>query len=147
MHKHKEQSQQKVQKRNIHSSGFKNKFAVSSVEQAMLRIREGMTLQQQAHVFHKEGRSFLDRGDIQGALECNSEALSLNPTAAYYVSRATCYKMQQKFSEAYFDYSYAIRLEPESASLYCQRGLCVARLDRPTLAMEDLDEACRVHFY
>ena len=124
---------------------MKKKFVSSSLEQAMSKVREGMTVQQQAHVFHKEGKLFFERGDVQGALECINEAIALNPSPSYYVSRAGCHKQLQKFTDAYFDYSFAIRLEPESGSLYCQRGLCLARLERLTLAIEDLDEACRVN--
>jgi len=102
-----------------------------------------MTTQQQAHVFHKEGKTYFDAGDMQGALECFSVAISLNPMSVYYVNRAACYKNLNKHTEAFFDYSFAIRLEPESGSLYCQRGLCAAKLERLTLALEDLDEACR----
>lgn len=113
------------------------------VEQAAQRVKEGMTTQQQAHVFHKEGKSYFDAGDMQGALECFNISISLNPMAVYYVNRAACYKNLNKHTEAYFDYSFAIRLEPESGALYCQRGLCAAKLERLTLALEDLDEACR----
>mmetsp|Transcript_4032 Transcript_4032/g.4125 ORF Transcript_4032/g.4125 Transcript_4032/m.4125 type:complete len:852 (-) Transcript_4032:143-2698(-) len=128
------------------------KLSSSSLEHASLRVKEGMTAQQQAHVFHKEGKNYFDSGDIQGALECFNVAISLNSMSVYYVNRAACHKHLNKHTEAYFDYSFAIRLEPESGSLYCHRGLCAAKLDRLTLAVEDLDEACRIeplplHFY
>eukprot|EP01041_Mallomonas_annulata_P002524 gene2524-4908_t len=124
----------------------------ASVEQAALRVKDGMTFQQQAHVYHREGKAFFDNGDVQGALDCFNVAISLNPLAVFYINRAACHKQLQKFTEAYFDYSFAIRLEPESGSYYCQRGLCSAKLQKLTLALEDLDDACRMdpiplHFY
>jgi tetratricopeptide (TPR) repeat protein len=118
---------------------------ISKFQQVTLQIKEGMTLQQQAYVYHKEGKNFLDIGDILVALECFNQAISLGPTPTFYVNRASCNKQLKKFSDAYFDYSFAIRLDPESGSLYCQRGLCLAKLNKLSLAFEDLNEACRVY--
>jgi tetratricopeptide (TPR) repeat protein len=45
------------------------------------------------------------------------------------------------YNEAYFDYCYMIRLQPEDGSIYCSRGLCLAKLKKYTMAYEDLDNA------
>jgi tetratricopeptide (TPR) repeat protein len=42
-------------------------------------------------------------------------------------------------SEAYFDYSYMIRQHPEDGSNYCNRGLCLAKMKKFSMAIEDLD--------
>ena len=49
--------------------------------------------------------------------------------------------MLDMYNEAYFDYCYMIRLQPEDGSIYCSRGLCLAKLKKLTMAYEDLDTA------
>ena len=130
-----------------HNNGpaaHKKLIGSQKVQEASQRIKEGMTVQQQAYIFHKEGRQFFDTGDIKGALDCFNMAISLNPMTVFYINRAACHKHSHQYTEAYFDYSFAIRLEPESGTLYCQRGLCLAKLERLTLAIDDLTEACKV---
>ena len=45
------------------------------------------------------------------------------------------------YNEAYFDYSYNVRLQPEDGGHYCNRGLSLSKLKKFSLALEDLDTA------
>jgi tetratricopeptide (TPR) repeat protein len=58
--------------------------------------------------------------------------------------RATAYKSLNMYTEAYYDYSFLIRLEHTNGTHYCSRGLCCAKLKRLALALEDLDTALEV---
>jgi len=49
--------------------------------------------------------------------------------------------MLDMYNEAYFDYCYMIRLQPEDGSHFCSRGLCLSKLKKYSLALEDLDSA------
>lgn len=94
----------------------------------------------------------MDGGDFQGAVDCLNEAISYNPNVTLFNTRAQCHKMLDMYEEAYFDYSYTIRLESEVGSHFCARGLCLSKLKKLGMAMEDLDVAiqldpCPAHYY
>ena len=55
----------------------------------------------------------MDNGNFAAAIECLNEAISTNPhNSNTFAARASCYKSIQMFAEAYFDYSFLIKLEP-----------------------------------
>jgi Flp pilus assembly protein TadD len=55
----------------------------------------------------------MENGNFAAAIECLSEAISINPhNCNIFLARASCYKSIQMFAEAYFDYSFLIKLEP-----------------------------------
>lgn len=113
--------------------------------QALSHVKEFMTDSQKAHILLREGKIYVENGDYTGAIECFNEAVSLNPTiVSIYTSRANAHKALYKFKEAYFDYSFAIRLEPDCGSHYCSRGLCLVKLKKLSMALEDLDYACQL---
>lgn len=57
--------------------------------------------------------------------------------------RACCFQKLHKWTEAYFDYCFAIQMEPETGSYYSMRGLCLAKLQKVDMAIEDLTLACK----
>lgn len=57
--------------------------------------------------------------------------------------RACCYQKLHKWTEAYFDYCFAIQMEPETGSYYSMRGLCLGKLQKVDMAIEDLTLACK----
>jgi tetratricopeptide (TPR) repeat protein len=123
----------------------KNKQAPSqALVQAMTLVKDFMTDSQKALILLREGKLYFDAGDIRGALECFSEGISFNPSVTLFNQRAACHKALEMYSEAYFDYSYNIRIEPEVGAHYCSRGLCLARLKKLSLALEDMDLA--IHY-
>lgn len=61
-----------------------------------------------------------------------------------FIQRAACHKFNLMWTEAYFDYSFAIRMEPDNGTLYCLRGICLAKLKKVAMAIEDLDLSCKV---
>ena len=51
--------------------------------------------------------------NFAAAIECLNEAVSINPhNNNIYLARASCYKSIHMYAEAYFDYSFLIKLEP-----------------------------------
>ena len=114
---------------------------------AFFDIKDYMTEQQKTAVFIKEGKKLMDEAEYTDALECFDEAISMNPqyTITYNI-RAFCHKNLHMFSEAYFDYSFLIRLEPFNGSHYCARGLCCVKLKRITLALKDFDTSIEVSY-
>lgn len=95
----------------------------------------------------------MDTGDLRGAIDCFNEGISFNPNAvSLYNMKAACHKALEMHTEAYFDYSFTIRLEPDVGAHYCARGLCLARLKKASMAIEDLDVAVQLdpspaHYY
>ncbi len=119
-----------------------NKNAPSpALLQALSQVKDFMTDSQKALILLREGKNCFDNGDIRGALDCFNEGISYNPSVTLFNLRAACHKMMEMFSEAYFDYSFNIRIEPDNGQHYCNRGLCLARLKKMSLALEDLDLA------
>lgn len=109
--------------------------------QALGHVKDFMTDTQKSLILLREGRILFDAGDIKNSLECFSEAISFNPSVTLFNMRATCFKLLDLYSEAYFDYSYNIRLEPEVGAHYCNRALCLAKLKKLIPAIEDLNLA------
>lgn len=125
----------------------------AAMEYCSHHVKEFMSDSQKAHTYNKCGKTLMEKnGDYHGAIECFNEAVNCNPIVATYTLRAAAHKSLNKWTEAYFDYSFAIRLEPEVASHFCHRGMCLTKLKRIPLAVEDMDQACALeaiplHFY
>jgi tetratricopeptide (TPR) repeat protein len=113
----------------------------TALSQAMNHVKEFMTDSQKALILLREGKIFMDASDFKGAIECFNEGISLNPSVSLFNMKAACHKSMDLYTEAYFDYSYTIRLEPDVGSHYCSRGLCLAKLKKASMAIEDLDIA------
>ena len=127
------------------STRGKDKAVSPAMLEASNHVKDFMTDNQKALTYMKVGKMLMDKdGNFLGAIEVLSEGISCNPGASLFTTRATAHKSVNKWSEAYFDYCYAIRLEPESHSFYCSRGLCLAKLKRYTLSIEDLDSAINI---
>lgn len=112
-----------------------------AVQQALSHVKDFMTDVQKSFIMMREGRTMFDNGHFQDALECFNEAISFHPSVALFNMRAACHKQLEMYNEAYFDYSYNIRLEPEVGVHYCSRGLCLAKIKKLSLAIEDLNLA------
>ena len=123
----------------------KTPSASPSLIRAMMHVKEFMTDSQKSLILLREGKNEVDRGELGGAIDVFNYAISINPLlASLYVLRAHCHKSLDMWMEAYFDWSYAIRLEPDSGAHYCSRALILSKLKRITLALEDADLAIEV---
>jgi hypothetical protein len=109
---------------------------------ALLRIVRGLTMEQQSQVLMLQGKAYAEKGDFDPAFECYNRAISLHIDVANFVIRAQAYEKCFMWSEAYFDYSFAIRLDPGAGVLFGHRGQCLARLGKLDLALEDLTRCC-----
>lgn len=121
------------------------RFISPSLQQAMTHVKDFMTDPQKAHILYRESKIYYESENYQGSIDCLCKAVSFNPSAiSLYVLRASCHKALFKWTEAYFDYSFAIRLEPENGSHFCNRGMCLSKLKKIEMGLEDLDTACRL---
>ena len=124
-----------------------------AMQYCSLHVKEFMSDAQKANSYLKCGKAFMEKqGDYLAAIECFNEGINWNPIVSLYTFRAAAHKSLNMWTEAYFDYSFAIRMEPENGSFFCQRGMCLTKLKRIALAVEDLDQACTftptpLHFY
>jgi len=102
----------------------------AAMQEASQHVKDFMTENQKALAYLKVGKQLSDRGVFRGALECYTEGISNNPSATLFNARAQAYKSLNMWSEAYFDYSYAIRIEPgpASAGYYCSRGMVLGKM-------------------
>ncbi len=140
----KKQDSQLSQTSQVHKLSDVGKPMSSALSLAMTHVKEFMTDSQKSMVLLREGKLFMDSGDFRGAIDCFNEGISFNPSVTLFNMKAACHKSLDMFSEAYFDYSYTIRLEPEVGSHYCSRGLCLAKLKKVSMAIEDLDIAVQL---
>lgn len=115
-----------------------------NVNAVITRLTKGLTAEQQSFALLKQGRLYLDQDDYDNAIEVLNKAITLNVSIANFIARASCYERLQCWTEAYFDYSFAIRLEPENGILYGHRGLCLAKLKKYDIAIDDLSKCVRV---
>ncbi len=112
---------------------------------ALASLKDNMTDSQKGHTLLKEAKAYADNDNFLSAIEIIGEAINFSPTiVSLYTVRANCYKSLHQYSNAYFDYSYCIRLEPENGSYYCSRGLILCKTKRFLLALEDLDYAIKI---
>ena len=55
----------------------------------------------------------MEVSNFSAAIECLNEAISINPhNSNLFLARASCHKSLQMHTDAYFDYSFLIKLEP-----------------------------------
>lgn len=123
-----------------------------ALAQAMNHVKDFMTDSQKASILAREGKLIMDAGDIKGAIECFNEGISYNPIVSLFSLRATAHKLLEMFTEAYYDYSYNIRLEPENGVHYCNRGMCLSKMKKIAMALEDFEVAIQydpspTHYY
>jgi tetratricopeptide (TPR) repeat protein len=128
------------------------KIMSPALAQALGQVKDFMTDSQKASIIAREGKIIMDAGDLRGAIDCFNEGISLNPTVTLFSLRATAHKLLEMYTEAYFDYSYNIRLEPENGVHYCNRGLCLSKLKKVAMALEDFEVAIQfdpspTHYY
>jgi tetratricopeptide (TPR) repeat protein len=112
-----------------------------AMREASLAVKDFMTDNQKALTYLKVAKQLMERQEYRGAIELLSEAASLNPTASIFTTRATAYKALNLWQEAYFEYSYAIRLEPTNGSFFSFRALCATKLNKVGLALADMEQS------
>ena len=122
---------------------YGKKVTSAALENALASCREGMSDVQKSYVLQKEAKVLYDTGHMNGAIDVISFAINLNHVVPFFLLRASCYQRLHKWTEAYFEYCFAIQIEPEVGSHYSLRGLCLGKLKKTDLAIEDLTLACR----
>jgi len=113
--------------------------------EAAHHVKDFMTDNQKALAYLKAGKQMHDRGAYRWAVECLTEGISCNPSSSLFNARAASYKALNMWSEAYFDYCFAIRMEPDSGPFHCSRGMVLARTRRWQLALEDCEKAVELN--
>ena len=114
---------------------------------ALAKVTDYMSDMVKGKTLLTEGKAAIEKGDYLGAIDCFSHGISFNPmNADLYKMRVTCYKSLNMHTEAYFDYSFLIRLEPNNGNYYCSRALILAKMKKYDMAVEDADYAVEVIF-
>jgi tetratricopeptide (TPR) repeat protein len=146
--------------------------ASATLTAALTKVTEYMSDKAKAKTLLLEGKFAMEKQDhigksvallwvqyfngrirILGAIECFGHAINFNPTYQdLYKCRVQCYKALNMLSEAYFDYSFLIRLDPHVGSYYCNRALVLAKMRKYDMAIEDADYAVdlnpnALHYY
>lgn len=122
---------------------YANKHS-EAVANALHHVKDFMTDSQKAHTMLKEGKILMEQGNFQGAIECYNEGINFQPIVPLFTNRATCHRSWSMFAEAYFDYSFAIRMEPENGALYCLRGVVLVKMKKVSMALDDVDLGCKM---
>jgi tetratricopeptide (TPR) repeat protein len=83
--------------------------------------------------------------DYSQAIECYTQAISLNPTVAkFFFMRGQCYKNKNQHPKCLSDYTMALRIEPKDKTYLEARGTCHRRLNMPVEAVKDYTAAIAV---
>ena len=70
----------------------------------------------------------MDASNFSAAIECLNEAISINPhNNNLFLARASCHKSLQMHTDAYFDYSFLIKLEPINGTEWRQVLICLSQ--------------------
>jgi tetratricopeptide (TPR) repeat protein len=84
------------------------------------------------------------RGEFDLGIKDFSEAIRLEPTAAYLNHRGSIWFAKKEFDKAIGDYDEAIRVDAKCASAFSNRGIAWWYKREPEKAMRDFDEAIRL---
>ena len=104
------------------------------------KIREADELARTGQQFMKQKPA-----DYMQAIECYTQAISLNPTVAkYFFMRGQCYKNKNQHQKCLSDYTMALRIEPKDKSYLEARGTCLRRLNMPIEAVRDYTAAIAI---
>jgi len=118
-----------------------------AMRKAMNEVKEGMTDNQKAYALQKAAKLMMDCQNYADAIDVLSHAIDCHHATSFFQLRARCYKSLQKFTEAYFDYSFAIRTEPDVSDHYVQRGNVLIKLNKLDIALEDFNTAVELDYH
>jgi tetratricopeptide (TPR) repeat protein len=116
------------------------------LEKALAEMKEGMSDTQRGYAFQKIAKQLMENLNYLDAVEVLSHAIDAAHVCNFFTQRAQCYKALQKWSEAYYDYSFATRIEPETASHLIQRGLVLTKMFKFDMAVEDLTAGVEIDY-
>ena len=70
----------------------------------------------------------MEVSNFSAAIECLNEAISINPhNSNLFLARASCHKSLQMHTDAYFDYSFLIKLEPINGTEWRHVLICLSQ--------------------
>lgn len=94
---------------------------------------------------YKKGREFLEKGEIEKALELFNQALEIKPDTPDFLSdRAVTYFHLQKFELAIIDLNRAQELEPKNGYRYSSRAFVKDHMKDTAGAIEDYKKAIEI---
>jgi tetratricopeptide (TPR) repeat protein len=100
-----------------------------------------LTRQNQAVTLNLRGRAYLNRGQIDVALEDLNDSLKLMDNADARYNRATIYLDQYRFDDCIDDLTRAMALGGQGADVYATRGQAYVYTGQLDLALKDLNDA------
>ncbi len=102
-----------------------------------------------AIAYYKRGGGYLNKNDIDAALENFNKAIELNPKyAAAFLERGYIYSEKlSQHNQAISDYSEAIKADPKYELAYVNRGISYRKTGQYQLAIEDFNTAIKMKRY
>jgi tetratricopeptide (TPR) repeat protein len=95
-----------------------------------------------AKAYNERGKSFMDEGMFDRAVEAFTEVIRLRPRSdVAYFNRGTAYLAQGRHEAALVDFNRAIQINPKDAAYYDNRGTAYARSGDYDSAIADYTEA------
>ncbi len=102
-----------------------------------------LTRQNHAITLNLRGRAYLDKGQVDIALDDLNASLKLMDNADARFNRAALYLDQYRFDDSIEDLTRAIALGAQGADVYVQRGRAYVYTGQLDLALKDLNEAIK----
>jgi len=95
------------------------------------------------------GNTHNKSNQFEQAIQAYNKAIELNKingenfslTWAYYFNKANCLAQLKKYNDAITNYSQALRLQPENANIFFNRGMCHLMCKNKLAAKSDWTEA------
>jgi len=98
-----------------------------------------------ASYYYKQGHSFSQSNDHDGAIANYTEALRLDPNLVYaLIARGAAYYSKGDYQSAVADYSKTIELEPNDAGVFNSRGNAYRKMGNYDMAAADYEAALRI---
>src|ERR1700730_4328359 len=98
-----------------------------------------------SRVYYDRGLGFLDKNQLDPAIEDFDEAIRLNPKDAdAFIARGDAHRLNRDPFRATEDYDQAIKLDPTDADVFNNRGNAHANEKEYDLALQDFDQALKL---
>jgi len=108
-------------------------------------FRHALTVtQNNDKMYHNLGTSYFKEGKIKEAFYHFDKAVKIRPNYISLNSRGELYAINGRYQQAIDDFTLAIKLHPDFAESYYNRGLAYDKIGAADLALEDFNKAIRL---
>ena len=102
-----------------------------------------------AIAYYKRGIGYLNKNDLDAAMENFNKAIELNPKhAAAFLERGYIYAVKlNQHEQAISDFSEAIKADPKYELAFVNRGISYRKTNQFQLALDDFNKAIKMNRY